>query len=267
MKKKIQIIALVAVLVLAVPARSQAYMSWPDFINAIEGWLLRNISDYIEKVLKKALRDEAIEQVQKSVNKAIGKNSGEKGGSFIKSWGDVLKTGPEDAAKTYMNDVFFAQTGGMGSSDFSGGAGGDYASNMVKMAKKLTTEGEKVKMDIQEYVSDPSNLFGEGNWKGFMAMTANPANNPFGYAIMAQNAKVEMEDSAKEIMKTVATSNQGYLPLMKDGKVATPGSILKDIQSYGQQMSYQALANTDNWIEIVSSMVTKVTTSSINQGL
>ncbi|MCX6765432.1 MAG: hypothetical protein NT136_00450 [Candidatus Moranbacteria bacterium] len=157
--------------------------------------------------------------------------------------------------------------GGIG----GGSATGSYFTYLENQARQATMGGGIPQVTLQEYTSDPSQMFAQGNWRAFSAFISNPANNPFGYSLMAQaeyQRKLEEERKKAEIQ---AIAYQGYLARTSGGMVITPGSTIKDIQSNVQDLGNKIIAGTTNPAEllgaIVMSTINRVITTTIRSGV
>lgn len=121
-------------------------------------------------------------------------------------------------------------------------------------------------VDLMNYVSGPSEIFNGGNWRGFNSFFSNPANNPFGYSMMAKEAyqgKLAME---MENARTQAVAYQGFKASVgADGvTVKTPGITIGQIVDKVQGFSMDSISSAQDWGQLISSGITSAATMAIN---
>lgn len=252
-----------------------ASATWGEPMMAEEmGQMMDAIEKQIYGVIMGAMKQAAVKAIEGQIsNITSGGGSGSEGAMFITKWDDFLYKEPAKQTELFMND-FFSQTsrGASSSTNYlsafssGSGSGSGYAGQLVEQAKSAI-EGGLPQTNFQEYASDPSQMFAKGNWRAWNAFISNPANNPFGYTLMAQQAYMsEMDRRINEAM-TKATAYQGYLGQMQGGEVVTPGSIIKDIQSKAEGMSFDVLSNARDIPEVITALVTRIVTKTITQGI
>jgi hypothetical protein len=139
-------------------------------------------------------------------------------------------------------------------------------------------------MDIQEYASDPTQPFAEGNWRAFNALISNPVNNAFGLALSAQQVYLSKLEEEQQKANTQAIAYQGFLATTEGGSggggglsgssgsnqeptVTTPGIITKEIQAYAENMSGETVVQARDIPEVITALVTKIVTKTITQGI
>lgn len=124
-------------------------------------------------------------------------------------------------------------------------------------------------VDLMNYVSGPSEVFEGGNWRGFNSFFSNPANNPFGYSMMAREAyqsKLSLEQHQADIQ---AVAYQGFKAAMgADGvTVKTPGITIGNIVDKAQGFSFDSISSAQDWGQIIAGLATTVITGAVQTGL
>ena len=130
---------------------------------------------------------------------------------------------------------------------------------------KESIAGPSPDMDLLNYVKSPSEVFNDGNWRGFNAFFSNSANNPFGYSLMAQQAyqgQLEIEQRKAEVQ---AIAYQGFKASMGEGGVVkTPGITIGQLVEKAQGFSFDSISSAQDWGQIISSGIVSAATMAIN---
>lgn len=148
-----------------------------------------------------------------------------------------------------------------------GGLGGNYENYLINQAKKITIEQLNPKTDIRNYVSDPSQMFSTGNWRAFTSFISNPANNPFGFSLIAQEEYHSKLAQEQMIRQTEGAAYKGFKALKSGENILTPGSTIADIQSQTEDLGNKILAAAETPSEVITSLVTRMLTKTIQQGI
>ncbi|MFH0969389.1 MAG: hypothetical protein V1804_02685 [Patescibacteria group bacterium] len=272
---KIIVALLLSAIIIFVPLESVRADAWgANYSAAILKQTMEQIAQQIHGAIMGALKQAAVQTINSSVSAMISGGGGSGGALFITNWNDYLVSQPLKKTELYMNDFFTLTTRGSGSSSNylsssrSGeGISGNYTNYLVEQAKKATTGSSIPQTNISEYVSDPSEMFSAGNWRGFSAFVSNPANNPFGYTLMAQSAYQEKLEQEKDEARIRAMSYQGYTAKESNGNVITPGSAIASMQAGVQDLGNKIIASAQNIPEVITAVVTRIATNAIRQGI
>jgi hypothetical protein len=289
-----KIIIIVLFLGLLLPRFTYAE-AWPDIVGNLFGAtyaeMLREMQNTIVDVLKQA----AIQTINSTVNNAIGNGAG--GPMFITDWNDYLIANPQRQTNVYINDLLTQAYSGRNSNLYSyggqtmsvapsgsynlqtgaktsqsptlltEGVGGNYLNTISQTAKSndLLSSG-LAKPDIQNYTNNPSQLFANG-WTAPIKFFGNPANTEMGLETNLNLIEANTLQQQQMAAQIQAISNQGYLSVMKNGKVVTPGSALSYIQANTANLPNIALANADSIQGVAAALVTRLITKTITQGI
>ena len=227
-------------------------------INMMEG-----IQRSIEGALLGSLKVAAVQMLNTQVGQLV---SGGVSGRplFITDFNDFLYQGPAERADLYMNDFFTLTTRGQSaranyiSVGDSGGIGGNYAAYLESVGRQVTTERGRINIsDLNEYTPSPEAMFAEGDWRAFNAFFSNPANNPYGYALQAEEVyqnKLAREQRAAEI----EAQSSGFLAAKQGGRVVTPAGSIEAALNNVQDLGNRIIAGADNPAEFLSGVVAGV---------
>lgn len=279
MKNKFKILFLtflIAVLCFAsIPTKTCYAWGAMEIVAQIMDNMWEFLMELIRSVVVQALKNMAVEMITSKVNSMIS-GGGSENALIITDWVDFLVDKPSENALVYLNDLYTSTSGGRSSvSNYSANGGaegimGNYSA-MIEESTKKSIMGEVAPMTIQEYTNNPSDLFGQGNWRAFDSYFSNSSNNPFGSYLTMSSLFEEKLATEKEKAQTKAIAYQGYKSSGGDGSggdmVSTPGSTIKDIQASTNSIGDQALATAKGMAEVVAGMVVKVATKSIKQGI
>lgn len=251
------------------PMNAKAETWGSNVMSAVMKQLMENILYQIRGILLGTLKQTAMDTIVKNIDNMIA-GTGTESAMFITDWNDFLVEKPLKETELFMNDFFTLTTRGKayGSSYVPSGESSNYAGYLVNQARRATVETGLPQYDLDQYVSDPSDMFASGNWRAFGSFISNPANNPFGYTLTAQSVQqAELENKRKEA-EAKSTAYAGYKPQeAADGTVITPGSTIKDIQSNANDMGNKIIANAEHVPEIISAIVTRTITNTIKNGI
>lgn len=231
--------------------------------------VMETLISQIMAMIRGMLKQMAVRMITQQVNKLVG--GGSSGTAmFISNWSSFLIDQPFNEADTYLNDFFSNSLGGADSvSNYSSGSEGvmgNYSSYLKGVAASAIYS-ETPKYNLSQYASSPGEVFAKGNWQGFMALISNPANNQFGYTILAQKNFQDRVAAAKEKAQTKAISYQGYVGKESNGQTITPGSLVKDMQADVQDLGNKVVAGAQGIPEVISSLAARLIMDTIQQGV
>jgi hypothetical protein len=261
-------------LVLVIPKNAYA-VAWPDIIGQAFGSALDEMLKQIEGMIMGAAKQAAVQAIEGQVSNIIGGGkSGSDGAMFVTDPEKFLTIDPQKDTKVLMNDFFSKTSRGTNSSmNYSssqssggGGGGGSYTKQFEEQAKQ-SISGDYPQADLQQYTTDTSDLFGQGNWRTFNAYISNPANNTFGYTLMSQQAYMDELQNKKDEAMTKFIAYQGYKGVESDGKVTTPGSTVAASYNNVLDIGNKALADAKTIPEVITAAVTRIITKTITEGI
>ncbi len=223
--------------------------------------IMEVIARTIEGALLGALKAAAIQMLNQQVGQLIGGGGSSGQALFITNYNDFLYQGPAQQAELYMNDFFTMTTRGKGSSanysgvGESGGIGGNYASYLVSVGKQATVQsGAPRTTNLEEYTASPQAMFAEGDWRAFNAFFSNPANNPFGYSLQAEQA-YQNKLAQEQQIALAKKSEGGFLPSQQGNTVVAPAGVIQAAQIQVQNLPNTFLASASNPEELIAGVV------------
>lgn len=255
---------------LIVFAPSQTY-AWDAVLGATVGNQLHWLYDSIKGAALAAVKQTAVQTLNITVNTMVGGKSSADA-LFIVDWQDYLFTQPNNQARLYMNDYFSQLSNGKNSSNYTSASSegfyssksGDYATDMIAQVKNYY---ENPTSNAITYEGNPDEMFKNGNLDDFARFISNPMNSSFGTALDASVNYQIASDLAQQEAAIRAISYNGFKAKESNGKVITPGSIIKDITSNVQDLGNKVIASATNIPEVMTSLVTRMITQSIQQGI
>lgn len=244
---------------------------------AIMKQAMERIYDQMQGMLLGSLKVAATQLLNSQINQLIG--GGATGQAlFITNYETFLYREPIQETNLYMNDFFTLTTRGKGSSsnyigvgNMGSGVRGNYSGYLIDQARRSTTDRSSyTQMNLDEYTSSPEVMFAEGDWRAFNAFFSNPANNPYGYTLMAEEAYYSKLSSSIEVQKVKAQSS-GFRPVERNGQVITPSGSIEALTTSVQNMGNNIITNATNPAEFlsgaVSAMVNRMISGLIQQGI
>jgi hypothetical protein len=144
-----------------------------------------------------------------------------------------------------------------------------YMTDGAKMSIDVSMGAVPPRVDLLNYVRGPSEIFAQGNWRGFNAFFSNQANNPFGYSLMAQTAYHGKFTQEQDKARTQATAYQGFrASIGTDGvTVKTPGINFKAMVDAVQNFSLESIISAQDLGTLISSGVTSAASMAINKAV
>lgn len=233
---------------------------------------MENIALQINGAIMGALKQAAAEMINNTVNQLVSGGGPGGGPLFVTNWENYLIQEPRKQTDIWMNDFFTTISAGTASTanyKAAGGEGvvGSYSGQLVQQARKATTNATTSQYNLNQYVSDPSQMFDAGNWRAFNSYISNPSNNSFGMTLTAQDAYMQKMEEEKRKAEIQAIAYQGFMAQKNGSQVITPGSTIKDIQSQTEDLGNKIVAGATNVPEVITAVVTKLVTKTIRQGI
>ena len=145
----------------------------------------------------------------------------------------------------------------------SASSGGNYINTLVQGAKNITSE---IKTPEVTYHGNPSQMFVQGNFKN-MSLYLSGINNPFAFNLNAEQEFQKTLSQEVEKAKTMATAGAGFIGNVANGKVLTPGSIVKESVANAQDLGNKIIAGSTKLPEVLTAVVSQIITQSIQQGI
>lgn len=242
------------------------------------------------------LKVTAYELLNTQVGQLIG-GTGSSDALIISDWEDFLVSQPRESTALYMNDFFSQSFRGKNTCDYVpvSSSGSDPYSDAVVSSCAAVREGVRFvrnypaaitdyarrsiggavaegmgtarQYTLDQFCSDPSDMFAAGNWKCWSARHANPYNDHLSYALQAQSAYAQELEKQRQLAQIQGVAYQGYRPqTTPDGRyVVTPGSLIKDIQSSVTDLGNKIIAAANHPGEFLSALITSFVTSYIQQ--
>jgi hypothetical protein len=121
------------------------------------------------------------------------------------------------------------------------GVGPNYDAYLIAQARQAIA-GQPFTTNLQEFATDPTQMFTGGNMKGIMTYM-QCANNVACYTMTAQSQYAKELTKATEIAK--AEQDRGFLPMKKNGKIIQPSAIVSNAMSQIDQLGTQVIMNVD----------------------
>lgn len=208
----------------------------------VQEWANDELDRYVMPIAKQT----AIILINKSVQSLIGNNNNGKP-QFITNWNEYLYLNPQQRANGYMNSFFNRATGGR-LSVLNEGISNSYDSYMVTQAQKANA-GQPCAVDIQNYTSNPNQMFVDGNLRGFMAFL-KPCNNPVAFATIAGNERAAQIEKEQNIAKL--QQSNGFLPKMIGNVIMAPASLYENALTGIDQMGNNMLVNAKTYPELLA---------------
>ncbi len=253
---------------------------WGESIAAtLMDQVITTVKRSIEGAILGTLKVAAIEILNSKVGQMVGGGSGDP--LFITDWNEFLYDTPAQQARLYMNDFFTITTRGKYSSANYTGIGdaaanitGNYPAYLVARSQSViaaqSEDGMTAIYDLDEFTANPATMFAEGDWRGYNAFFSNPANNPFGYSIMAQGAYANRLATARESARVEAQSS-GFIGQKKNGRTIAPAAtiagMVTNVQNIGNNMIATATNPGEFLTGVVSAVVNKTITSFVQAGV
>lgn len=235
------------------------------------------IDAQIQGAIMGSLKQASAQMIDATVSGMISAGSAQ-ASLFVSNWSDELFMGPKKSTGVFMNDFFtLSARGRISTKNYAscGAASLDNYYDSTNYWKYLTDRASSnidLTIEIPEItlpgsICNPFDLFGGGGWGSFQNFASNPANNPTGYSLIAQNAATNYFEQSQMAKSNELIAGGGFKSQTKNGYVITPGSTLRDMQSNNLDLGNKILAGANSIPEIASSLATRVATQTIRQGI
>ena len=215
------VLLFIGTLILSTP-RAQAGGEW-GISDAVATNLFDSMRDIISGTLLSAYKIVAVEVLNSRVGQLVSGGSMHGRPLVITNYNDFLYRAPAQRTGLFMNDFFTLTTRGKayGSNYIPFGGynnfRGNYSAYLISVGQQSIMESTGVNMvNLEEYIPSPELMFAQGDWRAFNAFFSNPANNPYGYALQAQQAYQQKLAMEQEQARIKAMSGGGYLPVEKN---------------------------------------------------
>lgn len=215
----------------------------PEVLSSIgvTGQWVKDVAVYVaenlDSVIITASKMAALLAVQKITQAIIGDG----GGGAITDWNNYLYVAPKQAAMAQMNSFFNTVSRGRLSSLNYEGVGPNYDAYLVAQSRQAIA-GQPFTTNLQEFATDPTQMFVGGNMKGIMTYM-QCANNVACYTMTAQ------AQYATELAKATDIANKehsnGFLPVKKNGRIIQPATIVANAMGQMDQLGTQVIMNAD----------------------
>ena len=220
----------------------------------------------IQGAIKGALKQAAVEMINDTIGNMMSGAGGTQGTMFITNWDDELIYAPAKKTDIYMDKLLKARYKGR-SSDYraSGQGEGVQANYFAYMDQTVrgSLKNSSSQANVYDSCKDPMNPFAQEDMRCWMEVAGMPMNDVLEFQQLSM-ATYEQEQT-KAI--TQAEAYNGFKARKSGDYVITPGSTLQDIQSQTEDIGNKILANATSIPEIITSVVTRLVTKTINQGI
>jgi len=293
-KNKIEIAIITMFFLFSFFPYNNARADWWGAALMSEQWAIayNRMMDEIANTLLGSLKQAAFQTINNTVNNAI--SQGASGPMFITNWEDFLINDPQRKADLYMNDFFSSITSGRGGFSYSSSRsifglsynasgekiagestmregifpssefiGNNYQNLLVEGARNITINSSIPKCEV----TDPSGMFKDNNWSQFATIVGVDSCNKFGFNNIAQTTYSSIIEKEQKVNSAIGQAGQGFLPKMSGNTIITPGSTIAAIQAQTEDLGNKIIAAAKSPQEVITSLVTKLATRTIQQGI
>lgn len=245
---------------------------------ALEKQALENMEKQIWEASEVAAKQAAVMIVNDSIQMLMTGNNGQS--LVISNPLDYLFGEPHKQAASFMDSFFSITARGRdsaGNYHAFGSSGGkmSYEGELVNGARASLGLGGSnsgsAQINLRNYCpNDPKDIFGNGDWRCYNAITSHPLNNPYGYTLAAQSAYASQYARAQQTANAKFIANKGVRNITDSkGNVLTPGSFVFEVQVGSLKLPLDMLANADGSaaVTFMQAAATKVIISTIQQGI
>jgi hypothetical protein len=233
---------------------------------------MEKIKEYIVGMMQQAA---ALTISQMTIKIVAGGNNGP---MFIVNWQDYLTGQPRQATQQWINDYItnsFAQGRGsasgyasafegIGNNAFNMGVG-QYMSYTGRLTEQLKSYAQNQNQPSKIFEGNLNQIAAKGNMKSIDSLYKNSAAKAETNLASAAMAR---EEDAKAEARTKAAAQQGVSGKEdKQGNTITPAATIKDMLSNAQDIGNKIIANADSIPKILTSMVTKMASQLMTQGI
>ncbi len=273
-RKKFYIILCICLAISFLPVQKAHADTWgANYAAAMLTHTLQQIDRTIQGMIMGTAKQMAAQMVHQTVGKMIlgGDGGASSGPLYITNWDQYLYTDVANSAALVANDFFTIATSGTSSAinyvaDTAGLNTVGYASYLNQIAQQ-SISSTVPKMDILSYVSEPSQMFEQGNWRGPSVFFSNVTESPVGWAVLYPSVYQGAAAQGRNTAEIQALAYQGFKARKEGDVVITPGSTIKDIQTAAENIGYNIIATAQNIPEIITATVIQTTSEIILQGI
>lgn len=277
LKKSFSSLLVLAIFLTATPLTARADTWGSNMMAALEKQALEKMEKEIWVAAETAAKTAAISIVNDSIQMLL---TGRNGRSLvIHNPYDHLYGEPSRRAASSMDNFFSVTAKGrdsrgnyyaFGSNENRGRS--SYEGQLVNGARSaLGLSGNRSgKMDFRNYCPpDTRNVFGNGDFRCFSALTSNPYNNPYGYNIAAKSAYQQEYQRRSKIASDTLIANKGLKNVTDSkGNIITPGSFVFEVQVGSLTLPLNMLANADGGVQTFAlAATTAIMKGVIEQGI
>ncbi len=217
--KKIFLILLLGLIILT-PFQTKAFLGFADFNFSFDGANFAQnttsaganastaantvktvVKASFQKILAQLAARVALNMSQQIINWGA---TGFKGDPFyVRDMGSFMKSIADEQVTSFVTSV-------AGSSPF----GQQLSQSLIQSY----TTGSAPQFNLDQYVDDPTKFaddFTAGGWRGWLAINANPGNNPYGYTLESSRYLSNQINNAVQNQKTELGLNKGFLSMKK----------------------------------------------------
>ena len=215
----------------------------PEALGAAGSWatlgtqIASTVKTTVGQIIITASKIAALLAVQKATQLLIGDGGGS---GVITDWNNYLYVSPQQTAIAQMNSFFTTVSQGRLSSLNYEGVGPNYDAYLVGQAQQAIA-GQTFQTNLQQQVTDPSQLLSGGNTKGLMTYM-QCANNVACYTLTATAQYNTQLAKAQDIAKN--EQSNGFLPQKKNGIIVQPASVVAGALTAIDQLGTQLIMST-----------------------
>jgi hypothetical protein len=263
-RKQIQVTTLATLFFLAAPLPS---LAWGGGIpGALVETSLRRIDEQISGTILGAIKTAAVSSIANQVNRLINGNAGQ----IISSYDDYLRRGPELETRTHIYNFLARTYRGLGStSNYSGqggsNVGGNYASRIEQGVREGVVDRKTYRYTLNEYCRDPERSLHEGDLRCLDAWRSNPANNPYGARLLAEEEYRRVYEEIR-YQRQVQANSSGILGTVdpKTGKISAPAGTVEAVYNDSVTLVNKIITNAKNPAELASGVALALANRAIN---
>lgn len=218
------------------------FTDFPGTIATIGEWAWEKAEVLKEIIMAQgvlAAKIAALLTVQKATSLVIGDG---KDGTIIRDFNDYLYVSPQQKAMEQMNSFFNTTSRGRLSALNYEGVGPNYDAYLVMEAKRMIG-GQQFSTNIQEQVTDPSQMFSGGNMKGIMSYM-QCANNVPCYTLTS-TARYNAELIKAQTLAREENVN-GFVPKKLNGRIVQPAALAQSALSQMDKLGTDVILMADN---------------------
>lgn len=272
-KKRIQTISLAIVFLLSVSLSPRAY-AWGDgTTGAILKQTLETIENQIEGIILSMLKSTALTLLNTRVAGLVGGTS-MRTSQIISDWRDYLYQEPEDKVRLAMKSFYATSFRGRGTSSGYTTASGSpsYESYLARRTSEVLDANLAAPVDLSEVNSDPIGALNDGGDVGLFSHMMYSQNDPFIYALRAQEYEMAMREQFQQEAAMQAAAYSGYRGVRdNDGNVILPGSTVGRMVADTENIGNNIIAAAKNPGEliggVISGLANRMVTNLVQKGV